>query len=102
MDIVLGWIPTIPSVLREFDWDASNLRHLAQHRITRSEFEQAMANDPILIDLDDESGEERWNALGATDDLRVLFLVFTYRDDRIRPITGWKASRKLREAYFHT
>ena len=27
----------------EFDWDASNLRHLAQHRITRSEFEQAMA-----------------------------------------------------------
>ena len=86
----------------EFDWDASNLRHLAQHRITRSEFEQAMANDPILIDLDDESGEERWNALGATDDLRVLFLVFTYRDDRIRPITGWKASRKLREAYFHT
>jgi len=60
-----------------------------------------MANDPILVDFNDDSGEERWYALGATDDLRVLFLVFTYRDERIRPITGWKASSKLREAYFH-
>ena len=32
--------------------------------------------------------------------LRVLFLVFTYRGERIRPITGWDAGKKLREAYF--
>jgi uncharacterized DUF497 family protein len=84
----------------DFDWDASNLPHLASHRISPSEFEQAMMNDPILVDFSDESGEERWYALGATDSLRVLFLVFKYRGESIRPIIGWDASKKLREAYF--
>lgn len=56
-----------------FEWDESNLRHLARHKISRPEFEQAMANDPVLVDFSDESGEERWYALGATDALRVLF-----------------------------
>jgi uncharacterized DUF497 family protein len=85
----------------EFDWDASNLRYLARHRISRSDFEQAMTNDPMFVDFSDESGEERWYALGGTDRLRVLFLVFTYRGERVRPITGWDASKKLREDYFH-
>lgn len=51
----------------EFDWDSDNVRHLAAHRITRSEFEQAMRHDPMIIDFTDETGEERWYALGATD-----------------------------------
>jgi uncharacterized DUF497 family protein len=72
----------------EFDWDAANLRHLADHGISRSEFEQAMLHDPIIIDFADEAGEEPWYALGATNRLRVLFLVFTYRQEHIRPITG--------------
>jgi uncharacterized DUF497 family protein len=84
----------------EFDWDAANLRHLAGHRITRAEFEQAMTHNSIVVDFRDESGEERWYALGATDNLRVLFLVFTYRGKRIRPITGWDAGKKLQEQYF--
>jgi len=84
----------------EFDWDAANVRHLAKHRITRWEFEQTMLDDPIVIDFTDETGEERWYALGATERLRVLFLVFTYREERIRPITGWDADKKLRELYF--
>jgi hypothetical protein len=84
----------------EFEWDAANERHLAKHRITRPEFEQAMLNDPIIIDFANEAGEDRWYGLGATDRLRVLFLVFTYRQERIRPITGWDAGKKLRELYF--
>jgi len=84
----------------EFDWDASNLSHLARHGIVREEFEQAMMHKPILVDFRDESGEERWYAVGATTRLRVLFLVFTYRGERIRPITGWNAGKKLRELYF--
>jgi uncharacterized DUF497 family protein len=92
------WMAEAPGF--EFDWDASNLQHLARHRISREEFEQAMTNDPTFVDFHDESGEERWYALGATESLRVLFLVFTYRGERIRPITGWDASRKPRDAYF--
>lgn len=59
-----------------------------------------MLHDPIIIDFADETGDERWYALGATDRLRVLFLVFAYREERIRPITGWDADKKLRELYF--
>jgi hypothetical protein len=59
-----------------------------------------MARDPIVVDFRDESGEQRWYALGATDRLRILFMVFTYRGDRIRPITAWDAGKKLREAYY--
>ncbi len=84
----------------ELDWDASNLRHLARHRISRQEFEQAMTNNPIFMDVRDEMGEERWYAVGATDNLRVLFLILAFRGERVRPITGWEASKKLREAYF--
>lgn len=84
----------------EFDWDVSNLRHLGGHRITREEFEQAMTHNPILVDFRDESGEERWYALGATERLRVLFLVYAYRGESIRPITGWDAGKKLGEQYF--
>lgn len=73
---------------------------MARHRITRAEFEQAMTNAPVFVDISDESGEERWYALGATDHLRVLLLVLTFRGERIRPITGWDAGKKLTEAYF--
>jgi uncharacterized protein len=86
----------------EFDWDTSNLRHLARHRIKRAEFEQAITNDPVFVAHSDETGEERWYALGVTDSLRVLFLVLTFRGDRVRPITGWDAGKELRELYFHT
>lgn len=84
----------------EFDWDESNLRHLARHRITRQEFEQVMRRDPLLVDFNDESGEGRWYAVGETANLRVLFLVFTVRGEVIRPITGWNAGKKLRETYY--
>lgn len=85
---------------REFDWDDANLRHLARHRISRLEFEQAIANRPIIVDFNNESGEERWFAVGATDNVRILFLIYTYREDRIRPITGWDARKAMRESYF--
>jgi uncharacterized protein len=84
----------------EFDWDESNLRHLGRHRIRQEEFEQAMTNDPIFVGFSDETGEDRWYVVGATLSLRVLYLTFTVRDERVRAVTGWDATRKLREAYF--
>ena len=59
-----------------------------------------MFNDPMFIDLREESGEERWYALGPTNGMRLLFLVLTYRGASIRPITAWDAPKRLRERYF--
>ncbi len=84
----------------ELDWDDANLRHLARHRISRLEFEQAMTNRPIIVDFSNESGEERWFAVGATGNVRILYLIYTFRGDKIRPITGWDASKAMRKSYF--
>ena len=59
-----------------------------------------MFNDPMFIDLEEESGEDRWYALGPTNAMRMLFLVFTYRGARVRPITAWDAPKRLRDRYF--
>ena len=59
-----------------------------------------VTNRPIIVDFSNESGEERWFAVGATDNVRILYLIYAFRGDRIRPITGWDASKKMRESYF--
>jgi uncharacterized protein len=84
----------------ELDWDDANVRHLARHKITRREVEEFFASEPILVDHEAGDGEDRWSAVGSTKALRVLVIVFTVRDQRLRPITGWDADRRTREDYF--
>ena len=84
----------------QFEWDESNRQHVLRHKVTTEEFEQAMFNDPMFIDLEEESGEGRWYALGPTNGMRMLFLVFTYHGASIRPITAWDAPKRLRDRYF--
>jgi uncharacterized protein len=87
-------------LLPEFEWDEHNERHVRRHGVTPKEFEEAMSNDPDYVGIEEENGEERSYALGPTDGWRMLFLVFTYRGARIRPITAWDAPKSLEEQYF--
>jgi uncharacterized DUF497 family protein len=84
----------------EFDWDAANIRHLARHRIAPAETEQVFRNQPVIMDHRVVRGEERWSAVGVTDSLRVLAVVFTMRGMRIRPVAGWKADKRTAKTYF--
>ncbi len=74
-----------------FDWDEANLNHLARHGVTREEFEQAAGNDPMLLDYQNVDGEDRWMGLGASVRLRVLNIVFTIRQGRVRAVTAFDA-----------
>ena len=49
----------------EFDWDEHNLTHLSRHKITAAEFEEAMRNNRVFMDVEDEGGEERWYVAGG-------------------------------------
>ena len=51
------------------------------------------------IDYDVIGGEERWTVLGATDQMRVLIIVFTMRDDSVRTVTAYEASARVRTEY---
>jgi uncharacterized protein len=83
-----------------FQWDEENISHLARHRIVPSEVEECFWNDPVLQDYQAADGEDRWTALGATNSMRVLVLVFTVREGKIRPITGWNADKKTTKKYY--
>ena len=83
-----------------FDWDPANTEHIGSHHVTPVEVEQVFANDEFGIDYDVVGGEERWTVIGNTDQRRVLIVVFTMRDDLVRPVTAYEASVRIRAEYF--
>lgn len=85
-----------------FDWDEANApKLLSRHRVTTGEVEQAFFHVPLLLalDLKHSANEPRYLALGRTTDARLLYLVFTIRGERVRPISARDMNRKERMKY---
>ena len=72
-----------------FDWDGSNLRKIKAHGVSTGEVEDALSRDPILIYEQEADGEMRYVYYGETARRRLLAVVLTERDDRIRVITAY-------------
>ncbi|MGA3047667.1 MAG: BrnT family toxin [Terracidiphilus sp.] len=87
------------AVSLEFDWDDENIRHLALHQITPVEVEQAIANRPVDLKSELRNGEERVPHIGETDAGRILVVVSTMNDKKVRVVTAWPANRNYRR-YF--
>jgi uncharacterized DUF497 family protein len=83
-----------------FDWDDSNLRKIHAHRIKRVDVEEALSNNPILIYDQSVGGEPRFVYYGETDGGRLLAVVLTERDDRIRVVTAYKLDAGQKRDYF--
>ena len=84
----------------EFDWDEHNERHLANHGISRTDAEDVLLGNHILLEYQVEDHEPRWVAVGRTRAGRILIIVFAVRNDAIRPITGWTADKETADLYF--
>jgi hypothetical protein len=85
-----------------FEWDAANLGHIAQHEVTREEAEQVVLGDPLDIDMQvDETSEaeERLLQIGETAHGRILQLLTTWRDGKVRVISAWDAPKQLKSYY---
>jgi uncharacterized DUF497 family protein len=85
-----------------FDWDQGNLlKNWEQHGVTHLETEQVFFNEPLIIqdDRKHSAKERRWYGLGRTDTNRLLMIVFTLREHRIRVISARDMSRKERKTY---
>ena len=88
--------------LLNFDWDEGNLAHIAQHGITREEAEQSLLGDLLDIELQiDETteSEERLLQIGETAGGRILQLLTTWRDNKVRVISAWDAPRQIKQYY---
>jgi hypothetical protein len=66
----------------EFDWDEKKTRHLAKHKVTRAEFEQAMNVDPM--DLEYQVADE-----GRI--LTALWISVSARYGKARAVTAFDA-----------
>jgi len=89
------------SALR-FDWDTANLDHIAKHNVTPQEAEEVVLGDPLDIELqtaEGSGGEERILHVGETSKGRILELVSTWRDEKVRIISAWDAPRQTRLDY---
>jgi len=72
-----------------FDWDRNNLRKIRAHRIEAEEVEQALSREPILIYEQTSEDEARYVYYGETVRNRLLAVVLTERDNKIRVITAY-------------
>ncbi|MDQ1453167.1 MAG: uncharacterized protein QOK38_3033 [Acidobacteriaceae bacterium] len=80
-----------------FHWNEANRNHLASHGVTASEAEEVILNKPVDIELQLRNGETRILHLGETNVGRVLVVVTTMRDDRVRVVTAYPANRQMRK-----
>jgi len=85
-----------------FDWDEGNERkNLEKHGVSAQEVEEVFF-DPrkkLLGDKFHSGKEDRYLLIGQTRRQRLLFVVFTIRDRRIRAISARDLNRKERDLY---
>jgi uncharacterized DUF497 family protein len=88
-----------------FEWDEEkNQTNQAKHGID-SETATLVFDDPFCVTFVEHvsGGEERWHAIGSVENIIVLVVVHTYREDGsdevIRIISARRATRHERKLY---
>lgn len=89
----------------EFQWDNGNLKHVIEdypERENTIEEVESLFVDPNfrpVLDRVDSRGEQQYSGVGLSNQNRLLFVAFSYRNGQIRPISCRPANRKSREQY---
>jgi uncharacterized DUF497 family protein len=82
------------------DWDEANLIQLARHSVFPEEAEQVILNDPVDLGMEIVEGEERYLNLGETVQGRILLVVTTWREYRVRVVTAFEPNKRLIQFYY--
>jgi len=88
----------------EFDWDEGNRDKNLKHAVQNWECEQIFFNEPLVV-LDDPKhsiAEDRLAAFGRTDNGRMLVVIYTMRNQKIRVISARDMNKKERQFYENT
>jgi uncharacterized protein len=84
----------------EFEWDSNKaVANLRKHGVRFAEAVTIFEDDGSLTMPDDDLTEERFISVGLGSLGRVLVVVYTLRDDRVRIITARKATRREQSQY---
>jgi uncharacterized DUF497 family protein len=84
-----------------FDWDEYNRdKNKIKHNVTQAECEEVFINEAKYFEDQKHSKyEKRYTTYGATTSSRLLTIVFTIRENKIRVISARDQSKKEREVY---
>lgn len=86
-----------------FDWDdATRNKNWHRHKVAWWECEEVFFNEPLYVYKDERHSltEERYYALGMTNKLRLLFVVFTRRGSKVRIVSGRDMHKKERKVFY--
>ncbi len=84
----------------EFDWDDANIAHIARHGVFTDKAEQVIRNNPVEVGMETVDEEERYISVGATARGRILLVVTTWREDRVRVVTAFEPIRRFIQLYY--
>lgn len=76
-----------------------NTKHLAAHKATPAEFEQVLNNDPLDVDYELIDYEGRYRSVGLTSGGRLLSVVWTVRNGKVRAVTAFPATVQDKKAF---
>lgn len=85
-----------------FEWDRGNIdKNLIKHQVTNKEAEEVFVNKPIFVNEDAKHPEKetRFQALGKSNNNRLLFISFTIRGNKVRIISSRDMNKKERRVY---
>lgn len=84
----------------DFDPQKAAANPLSHDGVTFEEARPVLL-DPYALTKEDlhSAGEQRFITLGMGGKNRILVVVWTLRDDRIRLISAWKANQSQRRIY---
>lgn len=84
-----------------FDWNEANIKkNEIKHKVYYKESEQIFFDKPLYLrDKKHSKIEERLYAFGETNEKRLLILVFTKRDKKIRVISARDQNGKENKFY---
>lgn len=86
----------------EFEWDEGNkTKNVVKHGVRNKESEQIFFNNPTIFEDKKHSKiqETRLYAYGTTDKGRLLTVVFTIRNKRIRVVSARPMGKRERKDY---
>ncbi len=83
-----------------FQWDKGNKAKCQKHGVFLEAIEGMFSAGVIILpDAGHSHNEKRYRAIGKDSDRRSVFVVFTIRDDEIRPISARYMHQKEVESY---
>ena len=86
----------------QFDWDQGNIKkNLIKHGIECKDGEEIFLDEKLVFgeDVKHSISEKRYLAIGKTAKYKLLAVIFTVRNQKVRIISARKANNKERNLY---